>query len=227
MEPILEFNAIFDDEEYIINIQTKPDLLLITMELESKGLYWSASLDTNYIAQITSAMGSYKSLKVFSEMLIQALSKKNDSLSLNFCSLNEIQQLNGTEDTQINSEDKNIKKFLMMTYTSFEKVLYPLKMEFLNNDPDKELLKRTIYRLKNKVNKLKIENKNYLNENNEQDNYYNDNFPINYNEFEKLKKENENLKNRIKILQNKSVNDDIFKKYNDLSEKYENYKKFI
>ena len=31
MEPILEFNTIFDDEEYIINIQTKPDLLIITL----------------------------------------------------------------------------------------------------------------------------------------------------------------------------------------------------
>jgi len=39
MEPILEFKTIFDDEEYIINIQTKPDLLYITIELESKGLY--------------------------------------------------------------------------------------------------------------------------------------------------------------------------------------------
>ena len=40
MENILEFNTIFDDEEYILNIQTKQDLLTITIELESKGLYW-------------------------------------------------------------------------------------------------------------------------------------------------------------------------------------------
>ena len=40
-------------------------------------------------------------------------------------------------------------------------------------------------------------------------------------EFERLKKENDNLINKIKVLQNKSINDDIFKKYNELSEIYE------
>lgn len=32
---------------------------------------------------------------------------------------------------------------------------------------------------------------------------------------------------KIKILQSKSVNDDIFKKYNELSEKYDTYKKMM
>ena len=76
MEPILEFNTIFDDEEYIINIQTKQDLLIITIELESKGLYWSKNLDSKTLSELTSLMDSYKSLKVFTDMLIQALTKK-------------------------------------------------------------------------------------------------------------------------------------------------------
>ena len=234
MEPILEFNTFFDDEEYIINIQTKSDLLIITIELESKGLYWVKSLDSKTLSEITSQMGSYKSLKVFSDMLIQALSKKNDSLSLNFCSLNEIQQLSGSNDIQNNNDENNIKKYLMMIYTSFEKVVYPIHMEFLNNNPNKELLQRTIRRLKNKIINLKNENKNLLdntniskNSYNNSYNSYNENFPINYNEFERLKKENENLLNKIKVLQTKSINDDIFKKYNDLSEKYETYKKMM
>ena len=226
MEPILEFNTIFDDEEYVINIQTKVDLLIITIELESKGLYWYKNLDSKTLSEITSQMGSYKSLKVFSDMLIQALSKKNDSLSLNFCSLNEIQQLSGSNDIQSNNDENNIKKYLMMIYTSFEKVVYPIQMEFLNNNPNKELLQRTIKRLKNKISKL--QNENILNHNrNDTINNYNDNIPINYNEFERLKKENETLLNKIKILQNKSVNDDIFRKYNELSEKYDKYKKMM
>ena len=226
MEPILEFNAIFDDEEYIINIQTKPDLLTITIELESKSLYWSKNLDNKMLSEITSQMGSYKSLKVFSNMLIQALSKKNDSLSLNFCSLNEIQQLSGSNDIETNNDENNIKKYLMMIYTSFEKVVYPIQMEFLGNSPNKELLQRTIKRLKNKISKMKNEN---LLDNNSKNKYdiYNENIPINYIEFEKLKKENEILINKVKILQTKSVNDDIFQKYNELSEKYDNYKKMM
>ena len=196
MEPILEFNANFDDEEYIINIQTKPDLLNITIELESKSLYWSKTLDSKTLSDITSQMGSYKSLKVFSDMLIQALSKRNDSLSLNFCSLNEIQQLSGSNDIQMNNDENNIKKYLMMIYTSFEKVVYPIQMEFLGNNPNKELLQRTISRLKNKITKLKNEsalnNSSIYKSNNSYGNF-NENIPINYNEFERLKKENENL----------------------------------
>ena len=228
MEPILEFNTIFDDEEYIINIQTKPDLLIITIELESKGLYWSKNLDSKTLSEITSQMGSYKSLKVFTDMLIQALSKKNDSLSLNFCSLNEIQQLSGVNDIESNNSENNIKKYLMMIYTSFEKVVYPIQMEFLNNNPNKELLQRTIRRLKNKISDLKNNSLNSNMTSFNQNNYsYSENIPINYNEFERLKKENENLNNKIKVLQNKSVNDDIFKKYNELSERYETYKKMM
>ena len=162
MEPILEFYTKFDDEEYIINIQAKPDLLTITIELESKGLYWSKDLDSKMINEITSQMGSYKSLKVFSNMLIQALSKKNDSLSLNFCSLNEIQQLSGSNAIGENNEENNVKKYLMMVYTSFEKVVYPIQMEYLNNNPNKELLQRTIKRLKNKISKLKELNSSSL-----------------------------------------------------------------
>ncbi len=228
MEPILEFNTIFDDEEYIINIQTKPDLLIITIELESKGFYWSKNLDSKTLSEITSQMGSYKSLKVFTDMLIQALSKKNDSLSLNFCSLNEIQQLSGVNDIESNNSENNIKKYLMMIYTSFEKVVYPIQMEFLNNNPNKELLQRTIRRLKNKISDLKNNSLNSNMTSFNQNNYsYSENIPINYNEFERLKKENENLNNKIKVLQNKSVNDDIFKKYNELSERYETYKKMM
>ena len=228
MEPILEFNTIFDDEEYIINIQTKQDLLIITIELESKGLYWSKNLDSKTLSEITSQMGSYKSLKVFTDMLIQALSKKNDSLSLNFCSLNEIQQLSGVNDIESNNSENNIKKYLMMIYTSFEKVVYPIQMEFLNNNPNKELLQRTIRRLKNKISDLKNNSLNSNMTSFNQNNYsYSENIPINYNEFERLKKENENLNNKIKVLQNKSVNDDIFKKYNELSERYETYKKMM
>ena len=103
------------------------------------------------INEITSQMGSYKSLKVFANMLIQSLSKKNDSLSLNLCSLNEIQQLSGSNNIEKRNDENNIKKYLMMIYSSFEKVVYPIQMEFLNNNPNKELLQRTIKRLKNKI----------------------------------------------------------------------------
>jgi hypothetical protein len=134
MEPILEFNYKFegDEEEHIINIQPKSDSIIITIELESKGLYWYKELTSKYLSEITSQMGSYKSLKIFTDMLIQALAKKNKSLSLNFYSLKEIQDISNF--SLENKEITDIKKFLILVYTSFEKVIYPLPLDYLGNN---------------------------------------------------------------------------------------------
>ena len=201
MEPILEFNYKFegDEEEHIINIQSKSDSLLITIELESKGLYWYTELNSKFLSEITSKMGSYKSLKIFTDMLIQALAKKNKSLSLNFYSLKEIQDLSNF--SLENKEITDVKKFLILVYTSFEKVIYPIPMDYLGTNPTKELMQRTILRLRNKISKLKEENKTLSNNstfnksNISMNSLYNnnDNIPINYTEFERLKEENENL----------------------------------
>ena len=234
MEPILEFNYKFegDEEEHIINIQPKSDSLIISIELESKGLYWYTELNCKTLTEMTSQMGSYKSLKVFSDMLIQALSRKNESLTLNFYSLKEIHKISAPYDEIQGGDD--IRQFLLMVYTSFEKIIYPIKLDYLGNNPTKELMQRTIFRLRNKINKLKEENKNLSNSNsinksNLSISQYSDNIPINYNEFERLKQENEALYNKIKLLEKKNYNnnDDIYKKYNELSEKYETYKKLM
>ena len=233
MEPILEFNYKFegDEEEHIINIQPKSDSIIITIELESKGLYWYKELNSKYLSEITSQMGSYKSLKIFTDMLIQALAKKNKSLSLNFYSLKEIQDISNF--SLENKEITDVRKFLILVYTSFEKVIYPIPMDYLGNNPTKELMQRTIIRLRNNISKLKEENKTLNNNstfnksNLSTNSLYtnNDNIPINYNEFERLKEENESLNKKIKLIEKKSVNDDIYKKYNDLLEKHDTYKK--
>ena len=231
MEPILEFSYTFegDKEEHIINLQIKPDLLIITIELESKGLYWYKELNSEEIRKITSQMGSYKSLKVFTDLLIKALCKKNNFLILHFYSLKKIQELS-QYSVEINDES-DIRRYLILDYTNFEKVLYPIPLNFLENNPTKELMQRTILRLRNKINKLKEENKNIMNNNSIMNksnlSSYNENIPINYNEFEELKLENENLRNKIKSFEKKNINDDIYKKYNELLEKYETYKNLM
>jgi len=48
------------------------------------------NLENQTIKETTSQMGSFKSLKAFSEMLIEGLSKKSNSVTIDFCSLNEI-----------------------------------------------------------------------------------------------------------------------------------------
>ena len=223
MEPILEFNYLFegDEEEHIINIQAKSDSLLITIELESKGLYWYKELNSKLLSEITSQMGSYKSLKIFTDMLIQALAKKNKSLSLNFYSLKEIQDLSNF--SLENKEITDVKKFLILVYTSFEKVIYPIPMDYLGNNPTKELMQRTIIRLRNRISKLKEENKTLSNNSS----FNKSNLSINniYNNNDSdttlsIKNKYKSLLKEIKILNNNSRIK--FKKlYDNLSNEYD------
>ena len=101
----LEFNYKFDNKDYIITLQSISSKLIITIEEEATNIYWKQELDENFVTEITKQIGSYKSLEVFTKMLIAALSQKNDKVTLNFCSLNEIQQL--SQDNNESSFSKN------------------------------------------------------------------------------------------------------------------------
>ena len=225
----MEFNTKFDNEDYIITIQTTQDKLLITIEEEKNSVYWKKELDAKTICDITSQMGSFKSFDVFTKMLLCALQNENDNISLNFCSLNEIQQLSENKKTSLNNSSSNrtfssdpensIKKYLMLVYMQFEKVVYPIQLEYLDKTPDALLLQRTITRLKSKLSNVNAEQYN---------NMYGTNI-VNYAEYERIKNENKNLITKIKLLEsNRQLgaveNDDIYRNYTALSEEYEQYK---
>ena len=176
----LEFNYKFDNKDYIITLQSISSKLIITIEEEATNIYWKQELDENFVTEITKQMGSYKSLEVFTKMLIAALSQKNDKVTLNFCSLNEIQQLSqdNNESSFSKNIENNIKKYLLLRYEEFEEVVYPIQFEYLDKKGNTELLRRTIERLKNKIENIKKQHASDIT------------IPVNYTEYEKLKKEN-------------------------------------
>ena len=104
--------------------------------------------------ETTSQMGSAKSLKSFSEMLIDGLSKKinTSTITIDFCSLNEIRELAGNENI-VNKSESNIKKYLVIMCTKPEKVVYPIQMDYLGTNGTIELLKFSIKRIK-KINSV-------------------------------------------------------------------------
>ena len=166
----MEFNVKFDNDDYIITLQSiLNDKLLIIIEDEINSIYWKKELDENIVSNITSQMGSYKSLEVFSKMLIAALSNQNENISLNFCSLQEIQQITGNNNINNNSlsntssnsnllknNSENIKKYLLLIYTQFEKVIFPIQLEYLDKNANPDILQRTIARLKNQIRNNKL-----------------------------------------------------------------------
>ena len=218
MEPILEFKVIFSKKEYYIYIQTKQESIYITIETDEENeiLYWKKNLENQTIKETTSQMGSFKSLKAFSDMLIEGLSQKSNSVTVDFCSLNEIRELAGNEN-QNNQNENNIKKYLVIMNTKYERIVYPIQMDYLGSNANVDLLKNSIRRIKkNKINNENIKKLNY-------------NLLLEKEKNEKLKRENENLNTKIKLLNEGRQlgaveNDDIYKNYSELQEKFETYK---
>ena len=221
MDPILEFKTEFGKKEYFLYIQIKKESIYIGIETEADNneiLYWKKNLENETIKETTSQMGSFKSLKSFSEMLIEGLSKKNNnnSITIDFCSLNEIRELAGNENT-INKSESNIKKYLVIMNTKQEKVVYPIQMDYLGTNGTIDLLKFSIKRIK----------KSYYN--NENIKKLQNSVLIEKEKNERLKKENDNLNTKIKLLNEGRQlgavdNDDIYKNYTELQEKFETYK---
>ena len=221
MEPILEFKNIFGKNEYYLYVQIKKESIFIGIETEAENndiLYWKKNLDNETIKETTSQMGSFKSLQSFGEMLIDGLSKKinNNSITIDFCSLNEIRELAGN-DNITNKSENNIKKYLVIMNTKQEKVVYPIQMDYLGTNGTLELIKFSLKRIKKSY---------YSNENLKK---LQNSVLIEKEKNERLKKENENLSTKIKLLNEERQlgaveNDDIYKNYTELQEKFETYK---
>ena len=221
MEPIYEFKTEFGKKLYYIYIQIRKESIYIGIETDEENndiIYWKKNLENETIKETTSQMGSFKSLKSFSEMLIEGLSKKNvnTSITIDFCSLNEIRELAGNENI-ISKSESNIKKYLVIMNTKEEKVVYPIQMDYLGTNGTLELLKFTIKRMKK------------ANFNNDTLKKLQNSVLIEKEKNERLKKENENLNTKIKLLNEGRQlgavdNDDIYKNYTELQEKFETYK---
>ena len=219
MEPLLEFSLDFSNKVHYIYLQIKKESIYITIETEvenSEILYWKKNLESETIKEITSQMGSCKSFESFRDMLIEALSRKNNLVTIDFCSLNEIKELAGNENIN-NKSENDIKKYLVIMSNKSEKLVYPIQMDYLGTNGSVDLLKQSIRRIK----KSKFGNENIKKLHN--------NILLEKEKNERLRKENENLNTKIKLLNEGRQlgaveNDDIYKNYSELQKIYETYK---
>ena len=135
---------------YLTNIEKDSDILTISIEEPEKELYWKKDLNNKIIKGITSSLGNEISLIKFNEILIKAINQsvdeKDNKLNILFKSLNEIK---GTyiKDKKNIKEDDNIKKYLMINIID-KNIIYPIQLEYYANNPNEDLLWKTIKRLK-------------------------------------------------------------------------------
>ena len=126
--PILEFKCEFNNKNYYLYIQIRKESIYIGIETDEENkdiIYWKKNLDNETIKETTSQMGSLKTLKSFSEMLLGGLSKKNpnNSTTIDFCSLNEIRELAGNENIITNQMKKVVLNLIKIVFSSIIQIM--------------------------------------------------------------------------------------------------------
>ena len=244
----IEYNLTFNNIDYIFYLSTSDLNLTISLEQASETLYWNGIFDARYLEEITNKAGSPKSFEVFIKMLMSGLANESDNVLVDLLSYKDLEMMrnkktNNTSGNNLNesgsmNQDLSIinKKYLIISYTNeFEKVHYPLPLSFILQ-PDISHTLRTIERLKKLNQKISSQNPN----NNNSFSLSNrgnitsaasniNNSIINIKEIEELKNENQNLKNKVKLLESQRKlgaveNDEFLRNYTGIKEEYDAYK---
>ncbi len=239
----IEYNLTFNNIDYILYISTNDINLTISLEQANETLYWNGIFDSRYLEEITNKAGSFKSFEVFIKMLMSGLSNESENVLVDLLSYKDLEMMRNKKNNNNLNESNSMtsdlsvlnKKYLIISYTNeFEKVHYPLPISFILQ-PDISFTLRTIERLK-KLNQ-KITNNNNINNSFSVSNRGNitsansniNNSIINIKDIEELKNENQNLKNKIKLLESQRKlgaveNDEFLRNYSGIREEYDQYK---
>lgn len=245
----IEYNLTFNNIEYILYLSTNDTNLNISLEQGSEILYWNGTFDGRYLEEITNKAGSPKSFEVFIKMLMSGLANESENVLVDLLSYKDLEMMrnkksnsntssNNLNDSSSTNQDLSIinKKYLIISYTNeFEKVHYPLPLSFILQ-PDISYTLRTIERLKKLNQKISSQNVN----NNNSFSLSNrgnitsagsniNNSVINIKDIEELKNENQNLKNKVKLLESHRKlgaveNDEFLRNYTGIKEEYDAYK---
>ena len=229
--------------DYILYLNTSDINLNISLEQCSETLYWNSVFDSRYLEEITNKAGSFKTFEVFLKMLMSGLSYESDNVLVDLISYKDLEIMRNRKNnlqTSTNnlSESNNLsndlsiinKKYLIISYSNeFEKVHYPLPINFIVQ-PEISLTLRTIERLKGYISKNIGPNSNIMGKSSNKINDSAINNPIvNIKDIEEIKSENQNLKNKLKLLESQRKlgaveNDEYLRNYSGIKEEYEEYK---
>jgi hypothetical protein len=221
----VEYNFNSEGLNYVFYISSDENSLDIILERIDDIKYWKGNFESKYIEEMSSKAGSHKSFPIFIKMLFTGFSKQSDGVKIDLIGANNIEQMRSNRNDNLNTSNlsnttvsdfaKSQKKYLIISYSSeFEKVNFPLPLSFITNPPT-EIVKRTIDRLRK------------INEN--QPNESKNNNYINYKEYEEVKQENTELKNKVRFLESNRKcgavdNDELIRTFGTIHERYQNYK---
>ncbi|KAI8912670.1 hypothetical protein EDD86DRAFT_201980 [Gorgonomyces haynaldii] len=119
--------------------------------------HYSGSFKPTYIEQITKKTGNFKKFNIFVEMLLSALKKSSNSVSIDFLTVQDLKLQNQNQDSR--------RIYLVVTYAvAFDRVHYPIPLMLLE-PVDHSHLTREIEKLKKELVGTVSELKQVLKEN--------------------------------------------------------------
>lgn len=248
----IEYNLNFANVEYILYLSVLNDCLKLNLEQIDESMYWKAEFEAKYIEEITNKAGSYKSFQIFIKMLMSALSKESESVFIDLLSFRDLEQIkmkkmqgnslresfnsnesqmnfnkinamNNSNSNSLNDINRMNKRYFIISFSNeFEKVHYPLPLQYIST-PENEMLIRTIQRMKKNI-QTNTSNTTLL-----KNSGFNLGTTLNFKELDELKTENHKLKNTIKLLESQRKlgavdNEEVFRIQHSLKEEYEKYK---
>ena len=142
-------------QNFILKLSVIEKVLKILVTDKCSAERWKCSYDSSYIENLTRKTGNFKQFVVFGSMLKAGLLKTNDCVYVELLTQEELQsrRKRGTNGT---SSQKNIIYLILMYQVEFDKIHYPLPLEYCGK-PDPEILQATIRKLENEVSHIRCE----------------------------------------------------------------------
>lgn len=153
---------VFQNVQYLLTVSLAPgNTLCVEAEHKTDGSRWRGDFTARYIEEITQKTGNFKKFSVFVKMLRSAILQESDSVFVDLLTYQDFEMLKNRKlrdaGCQALRSATSNKRYLILTYNGeFDRVHYPLPLLHEDN-PDPEALKRTIRRLRDELEDVKLQ----------------------------------------------------------------------
>ncbi|XP_051775105.1 centrosomal protein CCDC61 [Erpetoichthys calabaricus] len=149
---------VFQGTKYSILVSWGEDLLEVEVSNTVTTEQWGAEFSPEYIENLTRKTGNFKEFAIFCNMLVSAVTKSCESVTLQLLTFDDLQQLHKKKASHsecvrplVKSPALNMKRYFILIYSvEFDRIHYPLPLAFYGK-LDPVLLQRENRRLRSQL----------------------------------------------------------------------------
>ena len=151
MEIDKSFERVFHGRNFEISVSVAMTGLTVLAKEAMTGNGWRGTFNSQFIEEMTAKTGNFKKFQVFCKMLMSGLDKTSQSVIVDFISKEELDKLRNEPRAS-----KDNKMLMILTYVvEFDKVQYPLTLQFCSNLSLKKIQTLEVDELKSQLIELR------------------------------------------------------------------------